>query len=109
MTSFYGSVNGKSCSVDLFEWFYLEIKKKYSKVGINEPCYSGHISKTAHRSGRTVNGQDYPGYGTNFNTIQIEIKKYLREKTKRNQLMANFSNIIKKFTNSCEKFSKLII
>jgi len=73
-----GTLHGKTCSPEVKEWFVGEIKKHFRRVQI-DGRFCGDPSKSVHRCGDKISDTEYLGYGKNFNTIQIEISRTLRE------------------------------
>lgn len=90
-----GTLYGKTCSPEVKKWFVSEIKKHFRRVQI-DGRFCGDPSKPAHRCGDKIGDTEYLGYGKNFNTIQIEISRTLREKNQK-KLIGIFSNIILKY------------
>ena len=90
-----GTLHGKTCSPEVKKWFVSEIKKHFRRVQI-DGRFCGDPSKPAHRCGDKISDTEYLGYGKNFNTIQIEISRTLREKNQKD-LIGIFSNIILKY------------
>lgn len=80
-----GTLNGKTCSPEVKEWFVAEIRKHITKTRTDRK-FPGDSSKSVHRL----------DYGDNFNTFQVEISRTLREKH-RIELVNIFSEIIIQF------------
>jgi hypothetical protein len=81
-----GTRYGVTCSTFTREW----IKKRFNSwseefqggkriplVALDQ-IFIGDKSKEFHRLGDASSG--YPGYGHNFNTVQIELSRWLRER-----------------------------
>ena len=94
-----GTLHGKTCSPEVKEWFVSEIKKHFRRVQI-DGRFCGDPSKSVHRCGDKISDTEYLGYGKNFNTIQIEISRTLRENYQK-KLINTFSGIVNHFN---EKF-----
>ena len=94
-----GTLQGKTCSPEVKNWFVNEIKKRFNKVQI-DGRFPGDPSKSVHRCGDQTSDLSYSGYGNNFNTFQIEISRTLRENHQK-ELINIFSDIIIHFN---EKF-----
>ena len=90
-----GTSFGKSCSPKVKKWFEKETKKHFRRVQI-DGRFCGDPSKSVHRCGDKISDPEYLGYGKNYNTIQIEISRTLREKHQED-IINIFCNIIKKF------------
>jgi hypothetical protein len=90
-----GTLNNKTCSPEVKKWFVSEIKKRIKKSQIDKN-FPGDISKSFHRHGDQTGVLSYIGYGTNFNTFQIEISRTLRENYRKG-LIGIFSDIILRF------------
>lgn len=90
-----GTLHDKACSPEVKEWFVSEIKKHFRRVQI-DGRYCGDPSKSVHRCGDKISDTEYLGYGKNFNTVQIEISRTLREKNQKD-LIGIFSNIVLKY------------
>ena len=94
-----GTLNGKTCSPEVKEWFIKEIEKRVKKVQ-TDGRFPGDPSKSVHRCGDYTSNYNYLGYGDNFNTFQIEISRALRKKHQK-ELINILSEIISQFN---EKF-----
>jgi hypothetical protein len=94
-----GTLHGKTCSLDVKEWFVGEIEK-HVKKSQTDGSFPGDPSKSVHRLGDQTSSLNYLGYGNNFNTFQIEISRTWREKHQK-ELIKIFSDIIIQFN---EKF-----
>ncbi|OAT83671.1 hypothetical protein [Desulfotomaculum copahuensis] len=77
-----GTCQGNSCSEDVREWLYgsatalaKEILPAETSV-IMDRYFVGNESKAFHRLG---DGKRYEGYGSNFNTAQVEVSLTLRK------------------------------
>jgi N-formylglutamate amidohydrolase len=92
-----GTLHGKTCSPEVKEWFVSEIKKHFRRVQM-DGRFCGDPSKSVHRCGDKISDTEYLGYGKNFNTVQIEISRMLREKNQK-ELIDIFSNIILKYNS----------
>ena len=90
-----GTRNGESCSNEIKEWFIEEINKYYENIVVDS-IFPGDSSKIVHRLGDHVSDLSYQGYGKNYNTIQIEISRNLRENQQK-ELINILSNIILSF------------
>lgn len=93
-----GTLNGKSCSTEIREWFQkiLTAKAKEILPDINiifDEVFDGDESIVFHRLGDKKN---YPGYGENFHTFQIEISRTLREDYP-SEIVEIFSQVIGNF------------
>jgi len=96
-----GTRYGKTCSPEVRKWFVNEIVNKIEKYIEKKKVqvdgrFPGDPSKSVHRCGDQTSDLNYLGYGTNFNTFQIEISRTLREKHQ-TELIKIFSDIIMKF------------
>jgi hypothetical protein len=87
-----GTRNGESCSSDIKRWFVDEVSRYYENI-IADQIFPGDSSKSVHRLGDCISDLSYKGYGDNFNTIQIEINRTLRE-NHRQKLISILSDII---------------
>jgi len=94
-----GTLHGKTCSPEVKVWFINEIKKNIKKCQIDRR-FPGDPSKSVHRCGDQIGDLNYLGYGTNFNTFQLEISRTLRQNHQK-ELIDIFSDIIIRF---CEQF-----
>ncbi|RDW20730.1 hypothetical protein [Oceanobacillus chungangensis] len=97
-----GTVKGESCSPEISDWVEDTLTRKTKEVLPNisfifNRKFIGNPSISFHRVG---DKKDYQGYGSNFNTIQIEISKTIR-KEYRFQIIKIFTETIKEFQ---EKF-----
>lgn len=90
-----GTLYGKTCSLEVKDWFVNEIKKHIKKCQIDK-IFPGDTSKSFHRYGDQTGVLNYLGYGINFNTFQIEISRTLR-KNHQKELIDIFSDIIIRF------------
>ncbi|KKN35174.1 hypothetical protein LCGC14_0786260 [marine sediment metagenome] len=90
-----GTLHNQTCSVNIEDWFLESIRNFYENVTINS-IFPGNSSKINHRKGCFILGSNYPGFGSNFNTIQIEISRKIRE-FQREELISNLSSLIKEF------------
>jgi len=90
-----GTLHGKTCSPEVKDWFVNEIEKHIKNLQIDRR-FSGDPSKSVHRCGDQTSDLNYLGYGTNFNTFQMEISRTLREKHQK-ELINIFSDIIIRF------------
>jgi len=86
---------GKTCSPEVKKWFVNEIEKQVKKTQ-TDGGFPGDSSKPVHRCGDQTSDINYLGYGENFNTLQIEISRTLRENN-RKELISIFSDIIIQF------------
>jgi len=92
-----GTLHNKTCSTNIKNWFLNRIKTFYERVTI-DTIFPGNSSKILHREGSLSPDSKYHGFGSNFNTFQIEISRTIRE-FQREELISNLSNIIKDFDN----------
>ncbi len=95
-----GTRSGKTCSSEVKDWFIEKLKGCNLKIQIDKNKI-GDSSKIVHRWGDKISGLYYFGYGSDFNTFQIEISRTLREKHK-NDLIYLFSDIIISFNEAFE-------
>lgn len=76
-----GTIHGQTCCGKVRKWFGSTLKEKVrqafpgAKVVIDKH-WIGNPSLAAHRWGE---GRRYPGYGRNYNAVQLEISRTLRE------------------------------
>jgi hypothetical protein len=94
-----GTISGKTCSAGVRQWLVTEMQKHFKQIQI-DGRFSGDPSKAVLRWGDQTRDANYPGFGENFNTFQIEISRTLRKKH-RNKLIKIFSDLIIQFN---EKF-----
>jgi N-formylglutamate amidohydrolase len=99
-----GTLRGRSCSADVRDWFQEIIIRKSREIAprmvfVFDKKFKGHKSIGFHRLG---NRKDYPGYGRNFHSFQIEISRTLREK-KLSEIVALFSHVILQFQETFVK------
>lgn len=88
-----GTRYAKTCSDNIQDWFTKELKYYTSKIVLNK-SFIGDKSKAFHRVGDS--SSRYDGYGSLFNTIQLEINhKWRKEHFK--ELVNIFSNVAAKF------------
>lgn len=92
-----GTINGRTCSPEIETRFVSSLKHWGDKflpvLDLKVNCfYSGDRSLVQHREGYG----DYPGYGPNYNVIQLEISRGLREGYL-NQLAEVLSRILLEF------------
>jgi len=92
-----GTRYGATCSKSVKDWVLEEINKSLTSFGIDN-TFPGDPSKSVHRSGDLKNNQNYPGYGENFNTIQVELSLNLRQNHRR-EVIKILSDLIIKFCN----------
>jgi hypothetical protein len=76
-----GTLDGWSCSTEMRDWFEEILTRKAKKIMpeidiIFDTIFDGDESIVFHRLG---DGEQYPGYGTNFHTFQVEIARTLRK------------------------------
>jgi len=90
-----GTLYGKSCSPEIKDWLIEEIGKNIKRLQIDRR-FPGDSSKSVHRCGDEVSDPKYFGYGVNFNTLQIEISRTLREKHQ-GELIEIFCRLIEDF------------
>lgn len=90
-----GTLHGKACSAEVKQWLVAEMQKHFKQIQI-DGRFSGDPSKAVLRCGDFTGGANYPGFGENFNTFQIEINRSLRKKH-RNKLIKIFSDLIIQF------------
>jgi len=93
-----GTLNNKTCSANVKEWLLERIQTLYDCVTI-DTIFHGNPSIIRHREGDPSPGSKYRGFGSNFNTFQIEISRTIRE-FQRGDLILNLSNIIKDFNST---------
>ncbi len=93
-----GTRDGETCSSEVKEWFIKELNVNGFEIQIDTKKI-GDPSKIVHRWGDNVSDLYYSGYGENFNTLQIEISRTLREKY-RNEFIGIFSEIIRNFNET---------
>lgn len=77
-----GTLRGKSCSLEIREWFVDYLSKKSEVilpkiVLVYDEKFVGHESIGYHRFG---DGKSYQGYNQHFHSFQIEISRTLRRK-----------------------------
>lgn len=94
-----GTRYGAACSENVKNWVVEEIKKSFISAGIDRK-FPGDPSKLVHRLGDLKEAYKYPGYGENFNTIQLEFSLNLR-KNHRKEIIKILSELI---LNFCDKF-----
>jgi len=94
-----GTRYGDACSENVKNWVVEEIKKSFITVGIDRK-FSGNKSKSVHRLGDLKEIHNYPGYGINFNTVQLELSLNSR-KNHRNKIINILSELI---LNFCDNF-----
>jgi hypothetical protein len=87
-----GTRFGETCSPEIKEFFIKKIIGNGFEIHIDKEK-KGDPSKKVHRLGDKVSDLNYSGYGENFNTIQIEISRNLRE-NQQAKLIDIFSDII---------------
>lgn len=97
-----GTFKGASCSQDFRTWFINNFQKHLQSYipGVNmkyDYRLWGYPSLAQHRLGDSFS--NYPGYGNNFNTVQLEFSKRLREE-KRREIIKILRNIILDFHDS---------
>lgn len=99
-----GTCCGSSCSTEIRDWIMQGFEKSFSgvlwqsrkpRIGIDE-YFIGDTSKSYHRSGDP--GTEYAGYGRNFNTVQVEIAKWLR-RDHRGKVIYALCRTIEQFIN----------
>lgn len=97
-----GTVFGDSCSADVLQWLLSETRRWAGRlendrrepiVVDNQELYGEPVIAT-HRLGDTASG--YAGYGDNFNSVQIEIARRLRDSHSK-ELAEFFSELIASF------------
>lgn len=93
-----GTRSGKTCSPEVKEWFIDKLKGCDLEIQIDKKKI-GDRSKIVHRCGDKISGLYYFGYGSNFNTFQIEISRMLRENYQ-DELIDIFSDIIISFNET---------
>ncbi len=97
-----GTFKGASCSRGFRTWFINSFKKYLDSYipGVNmkhDYLLWGYPSLVQHRLGDPFS--NYPGYGNNFNTVQLEFSKRLREE-RRNEIIKILRDIIFEFNES---------
>lgn len=79
-----GTRYGKTCSPLIRNWIYTAFKQNINSLfwhrqqpePVLDRCFPGDPSKSFHCGGTGRNS--YPGYGENYNTVQIECAYWLR-------------------------------
>ena len=94
-----GTRCGVTCAENVREWLVEGLKESINSVAIDKN-FIGDPSKSVHRLGDLKEAHNYPGYGVNFNTIQLEINLNLR-RNHRGEIIKILSELI---LNFCEKF-----
>lgn len=92
-----GTRHNQTCTVIVKEWLLQRIQTLYDRVRI-DTIFAGNSSIIRHRKGSISPSSIYPGFGSKFNTFQIEISRTIRE-FQREDLISNLSNIIKDFNS----------
>ncbi len=92
-----GTRSGKTCSPEVKDWFIEKLKGCDWEIQIDKKKI-GDRSKIVHRWG-DKSGSYYFGYGSNFNTFQIEISRMLRE-NHQDELIDIFRDIIISFNET---------
>lgn len=87
-----GTRNCETCSTEIKEWFIKKLKGNGFDIQIDKEKI-GDPSKKVHRLGDKVSDLYCCGYGENFNTLQVEISRNLRE-NHQEELIDIFSDII---------------
>jgi hypothetical protein len=79
-----GTLNEQTCSPDVATWIMGQLKQEFSGLDLphaaritHDRVFPGDRSKTVHRNGDVDSG--YPGFGTKFNTFQVEFARWLRQ------------------------------
>jgi len=94
-----GTLRRQSCAAEVREWLVKEFAKHIERYKVDNQ-FPGDPSKLVHRYGDQTSDLNYLGYGANFNIVQIEISRTLREK--RQKLLVDiFSDLVIGFN---EKF-----
>lgn len=93
-----GTLHGQSCSPEIKAWFQTILTTKSQEIlpkidVIFDERFWGDKSIVFHRLG---DEEDYPGYGFNFHTFQIEVSRTLRENYL-SEIVELFSQIIVDF------------
>lgn len=98
-----GTVFGESCSDDLLQWLLSRLRRwatgiqnahRVPIVVDNHELFGDPVIAT-HRIGD--HPSKYKGYGTNFNSVQIEIAHWLRE-DHRDELVDFFTEVAESFS-----------
>ncbi len=92
-----GTRHGETCSSRVRNWLIDRIRSDVKRSQV-DGIFPGDPSKSFHRHGDEASGLDYPGYGSNFNTFQIEISRTLRE-NHREELTDMFADMIVDFND----------
>ena len=77
-----GTLRGQSCVPEIRDWLVESIAKRIDRFEVDHR-FPGDPSKLVHRYGDQESDLSYLGYGSNFNIVQIEINRTLREKYQR--------------------------
>jgi hypothetical protein len=97
-----GTRHGATCSAPIRDWIIKRFRSwskefqggKRIPLVVVDKVFVGNKSKEFHRRGDVISG--YPGYGHNFNTVQVELSRWLRQGHRRilidflSQLVFNF-------------------
>lgn len=97
-----GTRHGATCSASIRDWIVKRfctwsqehIEGRRPPIVVVDEELKGDISKTFHRHGDDTSG--YLGYGPNFNTVQIEFSRWLREEH-RSELIDFLSQLVLDF------------
>ena len=93
-----GTRSGKTCSPEVKDWFIEKLKGCDWEIQIDKKKI-GDRSKIVHRWGDEISGSYCFGYGSNFNTFQIEISRTLRENYQ-DEIIDIFGDIIISFNET---------
>lgn len=94
-----GTRSGEACSEEILSWFLKRLETISKNVSVNT-IFPGDQSKSFHRYGDP--DSDYPGYGENFQTIQVEISNNLR-RNRQKELSEFFANTLIEFNKVFNK------
>jgi hypothetical protein len=80
-----GTRHGATCSDSIKEWIIKRFRSwskefqggKRIPLVVVDKVFVGNKSKEFHRRGDVISS--YPGYGHNFNTVQVELSRWLRK------------------------------
>lgn len=97
-----GTVFGNSCSEDLLRWLLSDIRRwarclrngRLVPIIVDNQELFGEPVIASHRNGDQASG--YAGYGHHFNSVQIEIARWLRD-SHSDELVEFFAGLIKSF------------
>lgn len=91
-----GTLNNTLCNYEISKWFINQIENNFRcKIALDD-VFSGDPSLLYHING-DPNYKKYKGYNNNYNVLQVELSRNLREKYIE-ELIILFSNIVLDFT-----------